>query len=54
MPSSRFWGYWEFITRYYEKQNTTPEDIKLEKVKSVDYQDEVEALKRKLNGNRKT
>ncbi len=53
MPSSRFWGYWEFINRYYENSNQTSEDIKREKVESVDWDNEVKQLKRKQNGRRK-
>lgn len=54
IPTSRFWEYYEYLHKYYENQNKTPEDIKREKVERVDWQDEVNALKRKLNGRRKT
>lgn len=53
MPTSRFWGYWEFINRYYENSNKTPEDIKRDKVEAIDWADEVKALKRKDKWHKK-
>lgn len=50
MPTSRFWGYYDFLNRIYENSNKTTNDIKREKVEEVDWNDEVKKLKRKLNG----
>jgi hypothetical protein len=54
MPTARFFGYYNFISKYYENSNKTPEDIKREKIEEVDWNDEVKSLKRKLKGRRKT
>ena len=52
MPTTRFFGYYNFISKYYENSNKTPQDIKSEKVADVDWDDEVKEL-RKINGRRK-
>ena len=46
MPTSRFFGYHDYMIEYHKTQ--TPEDIKAKKVKDADWDDEVKELKRKL------
>ena len=55
MPSTRFWGYYNYIAQYYKDSTKTSEDVKSEEVGKVDWDDEVKELKRKLkHGRRKT
>ena len=54
MPTKRFWGYYNYIIKYYKNSSKSPEDIKRDKVDEVDWDNEVKILKRKLgNGRRK-
>ena len=42
MPSSRFWGYWEFINKYYESQQPVDKrQASIEKAKDLDWSDEI-------------
>ncbi|HUV84574.1 MAG TPA: hypothetical protein VMV86_02645 [Methanosarcinales archaeon] len=51
MPTSRFFGYHDYIVEYH----STPEDAKTKKLKDADWDEEVKELKRKLeHGKRKT
>lgn len=53
MPTLRFFGYYNYIAKYYKNSTKTPEDIKREEVEKVDWAEEVREFKRKLNGRRK-
>ena len=48
MPSSRFWGYYDFIVAYNKTPEQAMEEAKTEKLKEADWADEVKELKRKL------
>lgn len=53
MPTTRFFGYYRFLINYYKNSNRSIEDIKREKVESVDWDNEVKELKRKLKYGRR-
>jgi hypothetical protein len=53
MPTSRFFGYYNYLIEYYKNSAKTPDDIKRENIESIDWDNEVKELKRKLNGRRK-
>ena len=55
MPSSRFWGYYDFIGEYHKTPEQAMEDAKNKALKDADWSDEVKELKRKLaHGEQKT
>ena len=42
MPTSRFWGYWEFINQYYEiQQPVDKREVSIQKAKDLDWSDEI-------------
>jgi type II secretory pathway component PulC len=46
MPTSRFWGYYEFLKRYYEKpQPVDKREAAIQKAKDLDWSSEIRKIK---------
>jgi len=55
MPSSRFWGYYNYIIEYNKTPKQAMEEAKADAIKKADWADEVRELKAKLkHGKQKT
>lgn len=48
MPTSRFFGYYDFISEYNKTPAEALEEAKADKLEEADWAEEVKELKRKL------
>ena len=52
MPSSRFWGYYDFLIEYNKSPEEAMKEAKDQALKDADWDDEVKALREELSNGK--